>query len=181
MWKVDFLIDCLLPSAHSPWAFIQTWLNRLLFLYNSYFQMTFRLQKLSSLSLTQLGQYLNLIPSTTRTPCLDLLGLGSYLVLISSLTWIHMISLLNQTCISLMLPCVCRTLSWSKENLLSLPDALPGHLTWLFTRVLTRVLPERLTRSGYSYPTLPNLLTRPGNSLSALSKNLLPKTIACQC
>jgi hypothetical protein len=50
--KVHFLIDCLLPLAHSPWAFIQSQLNRLLFLYNSYFQMTSRLQKFLSLSLT---------------------------------------------------------------------------------------------------------------------------------
>jgi hypothetical protein len=54
-----------------------------------------------------------------------------------------------------MLLCVCRSLLRSKEDLLSLPDALPGHLT----RVLTRVLPERLTQSGYSYPALPYLLT----------------------
>jgi hypothetical protein len=86
MQKIDFLIDCLLPLAHSPWAFIQTQLNQLLFLYNSYIQMTSRLQKLLSLSLTQLGLYLNLIPSTTRTPCFDLLGSGSYLILISSPT-----------------------------------------------------------------------------------------------
>jgi hypothetical protein len=109
--------------------------------------------------------------------CFDLLGTGSYLILISSLTRIHMIFLLNRTCISLMLLCVCRSLLRSKEDLLSLPDALPGHLT----RVLTRVLPERLTQSGYSYPALPYLLTWLGNSLSALSRNLLPEPIACQC
>jgi hypothetical protein len=179
--KVDFLIDCLLPLVHSPWTFIQTWLNWLLFLYNSYFQTTSRLQKLLSLSLTRLGLYLNLIPSTTQTPCLDLLGSSSYLILISSPTQIHMISLLNWTCIGLMLPCVCRSLIWSKENLLSLPDALPGHLTRVFTWVLTWVLPEHLTRLGYSYPILPNLPTRLGNSLSALSRNLLPEPICCQC
>ena len=155
MWKIDFLIDCLLPLVHSPWAFIQTRLNQLLFLYNSYFQMTSRLQKLLSLSLTQLGLYLNLIPSTTRTPWLDLLDLGSYLILISSPTQIHMISLLNRTCISLMLPCVYSSLIRSKEDLLNLPDALPGHLTRIFTRVLTWVLPEHLTRSGYSYRPYP--------------------------
>jgi hypothetical protein len=170
----------MLPLAHSPLAFIQTQLNRLLFLYNSYFQTTSRLQKLLSLSLTQLGLYLNLIPSTTRTYCLDLLGLGSYLILISSPTRIHMISLLNWTCICLMFSCVCRSLIRSKEDLLSLPNTLPGHLTRVFTWVLTRVLPEHLTRSGYSYPALPNLLTRPGNPLSALFRNLLPKLIACQ-
>jgi hypothetical protein len=131
--KLHFLIDCLLPLVHSPWAFIQTRLNRLLFLYSSYFQTTSRLQKLLSVSLTQLGLYLKLIPSTTQTPCLDLLGSGSYLILISSPTQIHMISLLNRTCISLMLPCACRSLIRSKEDLLSLPDALPSHLT----RVLT--------------------------------------------
>jgi hypothetical protein len=149
MKKVDFLTNCLLPLVHSPWAFIQTRLNRHLFLYNSYFWMTSRLQKLLSLSLTQLGLYLNLIPSITRTPCLDLLGLGSYLILISSPTRIHIISLLNRICISLMLSCVSRSLIQSKEDLLSLPDALPGHLTRVFTWMLTRVLPEHLTRQGY--------------------------------
>jgi hypothetical protein len=129
--------------------------------------MTSRLQKLLSLSLTQLRLYLSLIPSTTRSPCLDLLRSGSYLILISSPTWIRIISLLNQTCISLMLPCIYRSLIWSKEDLLSLPDALPGHLTQVFTR------------SGYSYPSLPDLLTRLSNSLSALSRNLLPESIAC--
>jgi hypothetical protein len=166
--------------AHSPWAFIQTRLNQFLFLYNSYFQTTSRLQKHLSLSLTQLELYLNLIPSTTQTPYLDLPSTGSYLILISSPTRIHMISLLNRTCISLMLPCVYRSLIRSKEDLLNIPHALLGHLTWVFTQVLTWVLPERLTRSGYSYPTLPDLLTRPGNSLSALSRNLLPQLIACQ-
>jgi hypothetical protein len=146
MRKVDFFIDCSLPLVHSPWAFIQTRLNWLLFLYNSYFQTTSRLEKLLSLSLTQLILYLNLIPSTTWTPYLDLLGSGSYLILISSPTRIHMISLLNQTCISLMLPCVCRSLIRSKENLLILPDALPDHLT----RVLIWVLPlPGLTQSPY--------------------------------
>jgi hypothetical protein len=126
------LINCLLPLAHSPWAFIQTRLNRLLFLYN-YFQMTSRLQNLLSLSLTHVGLYLNLIHSTTRTPCLDLLGSGSYLILISSPTRIHMISLLNRTCISLILLCVYRSLIQNKEDLLSLPDALPDHLSRVFT------------------------------------------------
>jgi hypothetical protein len=129
MQKVDFLIDCFLPLAYSPWAFIQTRLNQLLFLYNSYFQMTSRLKKLLSVSLTQLRLYLNLIPSITLTPCLVLLGSGSDLILISSSTLIRMIPLLNQTCISLMLSCVYRSLIRSKEDLLSLPDALPGHLT----------------------------------------------------
>jgi hypothetical protein len=139
--------------------------------------MTSRLQKLLSLSLTQLGLYLNLIPSTFWTPCLDLLGSGSYLILISSPTRIHMISLLNRTCISLILLCVYRSLIQNKEDLLSLPDALPDHLS----RVFTWVLLERLTRSGYSYLVLPDLLTRPGNSLLALSRNLLPELRACQC
>jgi hypothetical protein len=56
MWRkyIFWLIACLLPLVHSPWAFIQTPLNWLLFLYNSYFKMTSRLQKLLSLSLPQL-------------------------------------------------------------------------------------------------------------------------------
>jgi hypothetical protein len=141
--------------------------------------MTSRLQKLLSLSLTQLGLYLNLIPSTTRTP-LDLLGSSSYLILISSTTRIHMMSLLNRTYISLMLPCVYWFLIQSKEDLLSLLDALHGRLTHVFTHVLTRVIPKCLTRSSYSYPALPDLLTRSGNSLSPLSRNLLPEPIACQ-
>jgi hypothetical protein len=33
---------------------------------------------------------------------------------------------------------------------------------------------------SYSYPAVPNLLTRSGNSLLALSRNLLPKPIAYQ-
>jgi hypothetical protein len=46
------------------------------------------------------------------------------------------------------------------------------------TLYLTTLL-ECLSGS-YPYLVLPNLLTRPGNSLSALSKNLLPEPIACQ-
>jgi hypothetical protein len=175
--KVDFLIDCLLPLAHSPWAFIQTQLNWLLFHYNSYFQTTSRLQKLLSLSLTQLGLYLNLIPSTTQTPCLDLLGSGSYLILISSPTRIHIINFLNWTCISLMLRVYIGILS----ETMKISSAYPTPYLATLPEFLPDCLPERLTRSGYSYPALPDLLTRPGNSLSALSRNLLPKLKACQC
>jgi hypothetical protein len=86
--------------------------------------------------------------------------------LISSPTRIHMISLLNQTCISLMLPCV-GLLSEAKKISSSYPTLYPTTLL------------ECLSGS-YPYLVLPNLLTRPGNSLSALSKNLLPEPIACQ-
>jgi hypothetical protein len=184
-------LDCLLPLPHSPWAFIQTRLSRLLLLYDSYFQTTSRVQKLLSLILTQLKLYLNLTPSTTQTPCLDLLGSGFYLILISSPTQIHMISSLNRTCISLILPCAQRSLIQSKEEsslklpgqltqiayLIGLPAitrALPKYLTqppYLgSTRVLTQTLPEHLTRSGTPYPALPDCLTQSNNSLLALSK-----------
>jgi hypothetical protein len=123
--------------VHSPWAFIQTRLNQLLFLYSSYIQMTSRLQKL--LSLTQLRLYFSLIPSTTRTPCLDLHGSDSYLILTSTPSWIHMISLLNRTCISLMLPCVYIGLL-SKAKKISSP-----YLT-LYPATLPEFLPE-------SYPS----------------------------
>jgi hypothetical protein len=104
--------------------------------------MTSRLQKLLSLSLTQLKLYLNLIHSTTRTPCLDLLGSGSYLILISSPTQIHMISLLNRTCISLMLRCVYRSLIQAKK----ISSAYPMPYLATLPKVLLECLPE-------SYPS----------------------------
>jgi hypothetical protein len=137
------LINCLLPLAHSPWAFIQTRLNRLLFLYN-YFQMTSRLQNLLSLSLTHVGLYLNLIHSTTRTPCLDLLGSGSYLILISSPTRIHMISLLNRTCISLMLPCVYISYLKQRRSPQLTRPSYPSFLPECLSEPYPSVLPDRV-------------------------------------
>jgi hypothetical protein len=145
MQKVDFLIDCLLPLPHSPRAFIQTWLNRLLFLYNSYFQMTSRLQKLLSLSPTQLGLYLNLIPSTTR---------------------IHMISLLNRTCIIVLAWC-CRVyigvLPEAKKISLAYPmpyfATLPEFLPTCLPESYPSALPDRVTLTR-PYPiSLPGRVT----------------------
>jgi hypothetical protein len=67
-------------------------------------------------------------------------------------------------------------LSEAKKISSTYPTILPE----FFTRMLIRVLPERLTRSGCSYPALPDLLTWADNTLSTLSRNLLHKLIACQ-